>query len=131
MLDSTAEKFHEFAYNPDVLIEVPYNIVIQDIENVDQILVISTNNSVIEKSLQNVGINYVDVEPLVEPVSVQSTPEKMSMLSSSNPEYQEPVKTVLNGRKQTKTNKRKEKQMIKNCITSNWIFFKELWSQRK
>ncbi|CAI6377813.1 unnamed protein product, partial [Macrosiphum euphorbiae] len=47
----------------------------------------------------------------------------MSMLSS-NPEYQEPVKTVLNGRKQTKTNKRKEKQMIKNCITSNWIFLK-------
>jgi len=121
MLDSTPENFHESAYNPDVLIEVPYNIVIQDIENVDQIPVISTNNSVIEKSLQNVGINYV--EPLVEPVSVQSTPEKMSMLSS-NPEYQEPVKTVLNGRKQTKTNKRKEKQMIKNCITSNWIFLK-------
>lgn len=76
MLDSTPEKFHESAYNPDVLIEIPYNLVIQDIENVDQIPVISTNNSVIEKSLQNVGINYVDVEPLVEPVSVQSTPDK-------------------------------------------------------
>lgn len=63
------------------------------------------------------------LKPLVEPVSVQSTPEKMTMLSS-NPEYQEPVKTVLNGRKQTNTNKRKEKQMIKNCITSNWIFLK-------
>ncbi|KAF0691993.1 Uncharacterized protein FWK35_00035156, partial [Aphis craccivora] len=53
MLDFTPEKFHESAYNPDVLIEVPYNIVIQDIENVDQIPVISTNNSVIEKSFQN------------------------------------------------------------------------------
>ncbi|KAL5237729.1 hypothetical protein ACI65C_005139 [Semiaphis heraclei] len=91
MLDSTPEKFHESAYNPDVLIEVPYNIVIQDIENVDQTPVISTNNSVIDISLQNVGINYF--EPLVEPVSVQSTPEKMSMLSS-NPEL---LKLILSG----------------------------------
>jgi len=74
MLDSTPEKFHESAYNPDVLIEVPYNIVIQDIENVDQVPIISSNNSLIEKSLQNVDINFV--EPLVEPVSVQSTPEQ-------------------------------------------------------
>jgi len=114
MIDSTPEKLNESANNPDVLIEVPYNIVIQDIENVDQISVISTNNAAIEKSIQNVGINCV--EPQVEPVSVQSTLDKMSMFSS-NPEYQEPVKTMLNGRKQTKTNKRKEKQIIKNFIT--------------
>ncbi|KAL5246199.1 hypothetical protein ACI65C_013607 [Semiaphis heraclei] len=60
MLDSTPEKFHESAYNPDVLIEVPYNIVIQDIENVDQTPVISTNNSVIDISLQNVVEDYTN-----------------------------------------------------------------------
>ncbi|KAL5237669.1 hypothetical protein ACI65C_005079 [Semiaphis heraclei] len=60
MLDSTPEKFHESAYNPDVLIEVPYNIVIQDIENVDQTPVISTNNSVIDISLQNIEFRIQD-----------------------------------------------------------------------
>lgn len=59
MLDTTPEKFHESVYNPDIMINVPYNIVNQDIEdNINSIPVFSIY-SIAEKSLDNPGINYV------------------------------------------------------------------------
>lgn len=52
MLDSTPEKLHESDCNPDVLIKVLYDIVNQDIEDINPIPVTSIY-SVTEKSVHN------------------------------------------------------------------------------
>lgn len=53
--------------------------------------------------------------------SVHSTPAKRSILGS-DPEYKEETQIVNGGRKRGKINKRKEKQLERNRIKSEWSF---------
>lgn len=51
----------------------------------------------------------------------QSSPSKLSSISS-DPEFPEPVKVVVHGRKQDSINQKKQKQLVKNHINSDWSF---------
>lgn len=53
--------------------------------------------------------------------NLQSSTSKLSSISS-NPEFPEPVKVVTYGRKRNLINQKKQKQLIKNHINSDWSF---------
>lgn len=63
---------------------MPYDIVNQDIEDNINSMSVTSIYSITKKYVHNLGINNV------EPISVQSTLAKMTMLDS-NPEFQVPV----------------------------------------
>lgn len=100
------DKTSTYKQNP-ILIEVPYDSVLQDFQNTP-----SLNNSCTSVPVHNNSAN------IKEPITnIEVTPAKTL---NSNPEYQEPVQIVINGR--IIINKKKEKQFHRNHITSEWVF---------
>lgn len=53
--------------------------------------------------------------------NLQSSTSTLSLISS-DPEFPEPVKVVVHGRKRNLINQKKQKQLIKNHINSDWSF---------
>lgn len=107
-MESPVECNETSIYNKNqVLIEVPYDPVLQDIQ-------IPMSESCTKMPFHNSGI----MESIAN--NVEITPAKTL---NSNPEYQEPMKSVVNGRKQGYSiNKKKEKQFNRHVITSDWVF---------
>lgn len=112
ILESPVDYDKTSTYNQNaVLIEIPYDSTLQDLQNIT-----SSNNSCTLMPVHNNSGN------IIEPITnLEITPAKTL---NSNPEYQEPVKIVINGRKQGRiiVNKKKEKQFHKNHITSEYVF---------